>query len=246
MDPVKEAFARAKQDISELKEEIRLLRLEIHEIKQAVKNPADSKLTQAQPQQTDKPTDQHINQQMPSSFQADAPTNPTHNSPESNNPTDNYPLYTLKTPNTAISTGNRGVPTDRQTNQQTDQHTTNSLFYEEKSPTDSFHNVSQLIDSLDSLKKQVRLKFKKLTNQEMIVFSTIYQLEEQGLIVDYSLVSQKLNLSESSIRDYTQRIIKKGIPLRKSKENNKKILLSVSSDLKKIASLATIMQLREI
>ncbi len=80
----------------------------------------------------------------------------------------------------------------------------------------------------------------------MLVFSTIYQLEEQGFIVDYPLLASKLSLSESSIRDYTLKIIKKGIPLLKNKENNKKITLSISLDLKKIASLNTILQLREI
>ena len=80
----------------------------------------------------------------------------------------------------------------------------------------------------------------------MLVFTTIYQLEEQTLSVDYFNISEKLKLTESSIRDYVQRIIKKGFPLVKTKENNKKVLLSISQDLRKIASLSTIIQLREI
>ena len=47
-------------------------------------------------------------------------------------------------------------------------------------------------------------------------------------------------------RNAIQRLIKKGVPLIKNKENNKKILLSISSELKKIASLNTIIQLRAI
>ena len=80
----------------------------------------------------------------------------------------------------------------------------------------------------------------------MAVFSAIYQLEEEGLTVDYSILSTKLSLSESSIRDYIQRTIRKGLPIQKTKENNKKVILSISNDLKKIASLQTILQLREI
>ena len=80
----------------------------------------------------------------------------------------------------------------------------------------------------------------------MAVFSAIYTFEEQGFVVDYSLISQKLGLSESSIRDYVHKIIKKGIPLLKSKENNKKVALSISQDLKKIASLQTILNLRKL
>jgi DNA-binding transcriptional regulator LsrR (DeoR family) len=60
------------------------------------------------------------------------------------------------------------------------------------------------------------------------------------------LISQKLGLSESSIRDYTHKIIKKGVPLIKIKENNKKVTLSVAQDLKKIASLQTILALRNL
>ncbi|MEK6846579.1 MAG: hypothetical protein AABY16_00245, partial [Nanoarchaeota archaeon] len=98
----------------------------------------------------------------------------------------------------------------------------------------------------DDLKKEVRLKFKRLTEQEMLVFSTIYQLEEQGFVVDYAILAQKLNLTEISIRDYVHKILKKEIPLIKSKEANKKIVLSIPQELKRIASLQTIFQLRNI
>ena len=80
----------------------------------------------------------------------------------------------------------------------------------------------------------------------MLVFSTIYQFESQGFVVDYSLLSEKLGLTESAVRDYTRKITIKGIPLLKIKENNKKITLSIPSDLKKIASLDTILALREL
>ncbi|MDP1728609.1 MAG: winged helix-turn-helix transcriptional regulator, partial [archaeon] len=92
-----------------------------------------------------------------------------------------------------------------------------------------------------------RLKFKTITQQEMLVFSTIYQVGEQfpeG--VEYRQIAQKLGLSESSIRDYTQKLISKGIPVDKIKLNNKKILLKISQKLRNIASLATLMKLREL
>jgi len=104
----------------------------------------------------------------------------------------------------------------------------------------------EILESLDSLKKEVRFKFKQLTNQEMLIYSTIYQLEEQSIEVEYTLISEKLNLSESSVRDYIGKIIKKGVPLDKIKRDNKKIILSIPQDLKKIASLNTIIQLREL
>ena len=80
----------------------------------------------------------------------------------------------------------------------------------------------------------------------MLVFSTIYQLEEEQGTTDHKTLSKKLNLSESSIRDYVGRIIKKGIPVEKKRINNKHIQLTISDNLKKIATLSTILQLRDI
>jgi len=80
----------------------------------------------------------------------------------------------------------------------------------------------------------------------MLIFSTIYQLEEQKETVDYSKIATKLNLSESSIRDYILKISKKEIPIIKTKIDNKKVILSISEDIKKLATLETIIQLREL
>lgn len=99
---------------------------------------------------------------------------------------------------------------------------------------------------MDNLKKEVRLKFKRLTDQEFSVFSTIYQLSEENGYTDYKNLSIKLGLTESSIRDYIGRLIKKGIPVEKTKINNKSIRLSISPNLKKIATLPTIFKLREL
>ena len=62
----------------------------------------------------------------------------------------------------------------------------------------------------------------------MLVLSSIYQLEDQGYLVDYPLLSSKLSLSQSSIRDYIQRIINKGFSLSKEKVNNKQIILHIA------------------
>ncbi len=162
--------------------------------------------------------------------------------------------------NLGISTGNQGASTDRQTDRQTDTSTDNlpentqflpNYQENEQNTTNNIESnikeASEILDSLDSLKKEIRLKFKHLTPQEMLVFSTIYQLEEQATSeITYKILSEKLRLSESSVRDYTQRMMDKGIPIKKHKVNNKKIILSISSELKKIASLNTIIQLRRL
>jgi len=178
------------------------------------------------------------------------------------------PLRALKPSFLGFSTGNDGVPTDRQTNQQTNQQTENSSFLtkeetslphfnpqkelsshninKEKIFDSTIDNAVKMLDTLDSLKKELRLKFKRLTEQELLVFSTIYQLEEENIPVDYRSLATKLSLTESSIRDYVGKLIKKGISIEKVKVNNKQITLHISENLKKVASLPTILQLRDL
>jgi DNA-binding MarR family transcriptional regulator len=245
MDQVKEAFSKVKSDMDSIREELNSLRYNISEIKESMidlaeifkefKNQEDQKKTKNEllnqqnipkypqiPQQTNR----HI-----------TPTHPTHPS------THKYLPKPLKPQNIGISIGNQGVPTDKQTDKQTHQQTHKSSHNQEKYTID---NAVEILESLDNIKKEIRLKFKRLTDQEMIVFSTLYQLEEENGYTDYKTISERINLSESSIRDYIGRLIKKGIPVEKTKINNKSIQLNISKNLKKIASLHTILQLREL
>ncbi|MFW6233280.1 MAG: HTH domain-containing protein [Nanoarchaeota archaeon] len=229
MDPIKEAFAKIKQDIVSLQNEIISLKTQISDLKQSINfNP------------TDKPSDlDNFNQQT------NIPTN---------NPTENQALEPLKPQNLPFSTRNKGVPTDKPTNQQTNQQTDKipEKFAQysniaQKSTVDDFQNAAEILNSLDNVKKNIRLKFKKLTPQEMTVFSALYSLDEQNYDeITYKILAQQLNLSESSIRDYINRLISKGIPILKTRMNNKKIILSVSDDLKQIANLSTIIKLRDL
>ncbi len=149
--------------------------------------------------------------------------------------TDNSHFKSLNNQYLPISIGNRGVSTDKQTNRQTDKQTQNS-----------FENAAEMLDSLDSIKKELRLKFKRLTEQELLIFSVLYQLDVERGHADYKSIASKINLTESSIRDYVRRLISKGIPLNKKKINNKFIQLSIPDSFKKIATLSTILKLREI
>jgi len=250
---LKESFLRVKEDIFFLERSIEDIRSESLALREEISNlntlllELISSLPSFQQfqlnQSTQNQTLRHITSTHPSSDQ-------THKSLS----TDNMALYSLKNPNSDISTGNGGVSTDRQTDQQTDKLRLNRTFNQDN-PLDNsskqlnnntLDNASQILASLDSIKKELRQKIKRLTNQEMHVFSIIYQLEQQGVLVDYRLLASNLHLTESSIRDYIKRLTDKGIPLRKEKLNNKQILVSVSDDLKKIASLETILKLREI
>ncbi len=239
---IKEAFQRVRGDMGFLSNEVLKLKIEvndtnrelvkIHELLEKIMSEIQKKTMKNTNTPTIMlPTHQQIN-----------PTFPTHT------PTHNMVLKPLKPQILTLSTRNQGVPTDRQTNQQTDRQEQNTpktpIFSLTEPRKNSIEDAVQILDSLDSLKKEIRLKFKQLTDQETMVFSTLYQLDEQGDMVDYKTLAMKLGLTESSIRDYIGRLLKKGIPVEKKRINNKQIQLSISPNLKKIASLSTILQLR--
>jgi len=211
-----------KKAFSKIKEDITQLKNEIYELRAQIKeNQTTPTYNQAIPaQQTD---------------------NQTHNQTI---PTHNYPIQPPYTTNSNSSIGNRGVPTNKQTNQQTNQQTHN--YTQTRYKTD-FEQVNEILSSLDSIKKGIRLKFKRLTPQEMLVFSTLYALEEQNIEeVTYRTLAKQLQLSESSIRDYINKLVKKDVPIDKIRQNNKTILLRISQNLKNIATLATIQNLRKL
>ena len=215
------AFQKIKQDISELK-------TQINEIKHQITIIRNQTIPTDTPTQLTIPTD-----------------TPTHI------PTNQQSIEPLSIGNERVSIGNEGVPTDkptdRQTNQQTDNYPEKFAQSIEKDPLSEFEKANKILESLDNIKKEIRLKFKRLTPQEMLIFTTLYNLQEQNLEeITYKLLANNLNLSESSIRDYTNKLLKKGIPVLKVRQNNKKITLEVSPDLRKIASLSTIIQLRDL
>ena len=217
-DPLKDAFSKVRQDIE-------YLYVEMEEIKQL--------LYDLKYQQSNQPTNQHSTPTL-------KPTTPTQESLQ----------YALIPGNNAFSTGNDGVPTNQPTNKPTNQHPPISTPTQRISSVNdrisNIHRVSEILSTLDDLKKEVRLKFKQLTDQEMVIFSNIYSLEDQGFIVDYALLAQKTGLTQISIRDYIRKILQKQIPLTKTKESNKRVILSIPQDLKQIAPLSIIVQLRDL
>ncbi|MBN1176027.1 HTH domain-containing protein [Candidatus Woesearchaeota archaeon] len=217
MNEIKEAFTRVKQDILALKTELESIKMQLKNIE----NQLDSTKINSTQTPVKTTTSTHI-------------------------PTLRQEAEGLKPQNLDISTGNEGVPTDRQTNQQTDISTQNYLIQQEKQQKPTFEQATKILESLDNIKKEIRLKFKRLTNQEMAIFSTLYQLEQTQPETTYKHIAHRLKLSESSIRDYISRLINKGIPIEKIRKNNKQIILKISQDLTKIASLDTILQLRGI
>ncbi len=259
MREIKKAFKKVKKDIFTLGDEIQDLRKEILDIKKELKNTTNfiDKVRKNRIKSASKiPTHNTTHDEK-------IPTQIRHTTQGSQE-------EPLKKQYMGVSTRNQGVPTDRQTDRQTDErhikkyvervsdNDSNFRNFQEKTTQDLQKNqekqdkisqldkASEILSNLDNLKKELRLKIKKLTSQEMRVFSLIYQLNQQGLEADYKTLASKMDLSEGSIRDYIYKIIKKGIKIQKQKAGNKKINLQIPSNLKKIASLDTILKLREM
>jgi hypothetical protein len=233
-DPIKDAFSKVKDDMKILINEI----IQIKESLRSIEDKFNEELGKLHSEisKTDNSTKRLIN-----TTDSETSTHPS---------TVRQEIEGSKTSNLRVSIGNDGASTDRQTDTSTD---TSTHIYKEISPKDEISvendifKAAEILDSLDSIKKDIRMKFKRLTSQEMAVFSTIYQIEnENPEECTYKNLSLKLSLSESSIRDYVQRMIDKGIPIQKNKVNNKKIYLSISPELKKITTLPQIIQLRDL
>ena len=161
---------------------------------------------------------------------------------QTDNSTHNNHIKPLNDKYLGISIGNDGAQTDKQTNRQTDRIEKNEDIFEEN----SINNTDNILSSLDNIKKEIRLKFKRLTKQELLIFSKLYELDSKEDMVTYKTIANELRLSESSIRDYISRLTKKNIPIHKERINNKNIKLSISEKLRKVATLSTILNLREI
>jgi hypothetical protein len=253
MEQIKEAFFKVKQDIELLKKEMFTLNEGLIETRKSL-----IEVCEILKEYSNKKKDKIDSNSVEESLTNNHSHNPAHpiiiSATPTHNPAHNVLQNPLNTQNIGISTGNQGVPTDRQTDRQTDQQTDkgshNTQNTTKKEYTEikdnSIDNALHILESLDNIKKELRLKFKRLTEQELTVFSTIYQLSDVEGHTDYKNLSDKLKLTESSIRDYIGRLIKKGIPVEKVKINNKTIQLSISPNLKKIATLSTILQLRSL
>lgn len=87
--------------------------------------------------------------------------------------------------------------------------------------------------SIQSLKKDLEERFSSLTNQEFLLFLTVYQLEEDfGRPITYNDLANKLALTSGCIRGYVSSIMRKGLPLNKLKINNRTLTLSIKADFK--------------
>lgn len=157
-----------------------------------------------------------------------------------------------------VSTGNEGVrQTDRHLDRQTDTRQTdaskplniglninNSDFTDDKvldKQTDTRQTLRQTDTSQEHQQTQNNLKiiaddinkmFLKLSKQELRIFLTIYQLEDEGIEPTHRSISIKTQLSESCIRDHVSSLFRKNTPILKKRLNNHTNVFSVLKDFR--------------
>ncbi len=95
----------------------------------------------------------------------------------------------------------------------------------------NIHSLNSYALDMHTFKQDLEKAFSALTKQEFLTFLTIYQLQEDlNRQITYPDISNKLKLSEGCIRTYVSSIIKKKLPLTKTKANNKITLLCIPKE----------------
>ncbi len=83
-------------------------------------------------------------------------------------------------------------------------------------------------------KRSLNISFKHLSKQELKAFLSIYQLEDDQIEATYSSIADKMELSEACIRGYVANLLKKGVPIVKSKINNKIAVFHIDREFKEL------------
>ncbi len=132
------------------------------------------------------------------------------------------------------STGNKGVINDHQRSTVNDQQSTTINERQQNIPK----------KTLQALERDFEKQFKTLTDREFSVFMAILDLEKQGE-VNYSLLANHLNLTEPTVRGVANRLMAKGLPLKKERHFNRKTSLLVKEDFHDLNLLNKLIRLRE-
>ena len=133
------------------------------------------------------------------------------------------------------SIGNQGVANSQR--QPTDDNSPTIDSNPRQSPTTNLP-LSDLKESLDSA-------FRNLTNREFSVFMAIYDLDkEKNGDISYSELSQHLNITESTTRDFVNQLIRKDIPIQKSRYFNGKVSLCIKEEFRRLNLYQNLLKLK--
>ncbi len=97
---------------------------------------------------------------------------------------------------------------------------------------------------LSDLDQALTSTFLSLTDRELSIFISIYELSQAQPEVTYSDLAKKLSLSEPTVRGAVNSLLSKGVPVIKDRFFNAKATLSISEDFKKLNLLSKLLSLK--
>jgi len=129
-----------------------------------------------------------------------------------------------------VSTGNEGV----------------SLNAQRRATTlDAAQSKDMDNPTLKKLKDSVEEMFVLLSDRDFSIFVAIYQLEEKlRREINYDDITLRLKIDEGRIRNIVNKLIRRGIPIQKSRYLNGKVSLSIKKELKDAVLMDKLIKLR--
>lgn len=94
--------------------------------------------------------------------------------------------------------------------------------------------LNLLDKEISNFKTNINKAFSSLSKQELRVFLTLYQLDDELNGVSYIELASKLELTEPCIRGYISTLIKKDLPITRTKLNNKRTILIINKEFKSL------------
>ncbi|MBS3174683.1 hypothetical protein J4440_02275 [Candidatus Woesearchaeota archaeon] len=219
---IKQSFSKVKEDMSLLSKEVKLQKEVITIQNEAIKRLSQSIsdlslrinkiLKNLEPKTPENPPNHLINQSFNHLI--------TNQSPNQQNS-----LKEPIKPNNEVSIGNNGV-----------NQSFNHLINQQSINNQSFNQPNNQITLQDpnflALRSNLEGIFRRLSKQELKLFLTVYQLEDEKNETNYTNIAQKMELSEHCIRSHISALIKKNAPLIKKRLNNRTNLMFIRPDFK--------------
>ncbi|MDO8628138.1 MAG: HTH domain-containing protein, partial [Nanoarchaeota archaeon] len=76
--------------------------------------------------------------------------------------------------------------------------------------------------------------FFDLKNYEFKTFLVIYQLDQEKGRANYYEIAQKMGVSDACVRSYVSSLLRKGVPILKTKLNKNRTVLSINPSFKSL------------
>ncbi|MBI4155083.1 hypothetical protein HY498_03290 [Candidatus Woesearchaeota archaeon] len=107
------------------------------------------------------------------------------------------------------------------------------------------HKIGESLSSLiNNLKEELSHTLTSLTDREISLLLSIYDLEKEGLDPSYAHLAQRLRLSENTIRVVVMSLLNKNAPVVKERYFNRKVLLSLKTEFKELNLLPKLLSIR--